>query len=68
MQNFRENINIIFVTLYYLLQLSLFMKILDNELVMMAMLVTLIFVLLKAGLGRGLSLSLTILCSVQMFY
>ena len=35
---------------------------------MMAMLVTLIFVLLKAGLGRGLSLSLTILRSVQMFF
>ena len=35
---------------------------------MMAMLVTLIFVLLKAGLGRGLSLSLTILRSVQIFF
>ena len=35
----------------------------------MAMLFTLIFVLLKAGLGRGLSLSLIILrCSVQMFF
>ena len=34
---------------------------------MMAMLVTLIFVLLKAGLGRGLSLSLTILCANAFF-